>query len=358
MRPLRVEYEGAVYHVMARGQERGTIFRDDGDRNMFLEDLEGIVRDQRWVIHGYCLMTNHYHLLVETPLANLSVGMHLLNGRYSQAYNLGNARRGHLFEDRFKAIVVEKEAYLLELCRYVVLNPVRAGMVPSAGDYRWSNYRATAGEATEPGFLTVAWTLGQFGNGTDTAQIGYRRFVAAGKGAASPLDEATGQVFLGGPGFIAEMRRRLGAEAAEPSKAIPRIQRAAGFFRLEDVLAVVSGEYGLSAEQLTTAWRRGEERAVALYLARRLTGLSGVKLGERFGVTGVRVSQLVSEVERSPDAALRRRVQGLEARIRETTGSNGPGTLSGYGEVSRATSGNRSGSLTEATERSTSRSGQ
>ena len=248
--PLRVEYEGAVYHVMARRQERGAIFRDDADRSRFLENLEGVVRDQRWVIHGYCLMTNHYHLLVETPLANLSVGMHLLNGRYSQAYNLGHARKGHLFEDRFKAIVVEKEAYLLELCRYVVLNPVRAGMVPSAGDTRWSN------------------------------------------------------------------------------------------------------------EELTTAWRRGEERAVGLYLARRLTGLSGVRLGERFGVSGVRVGQLGRDVEGSEDAALRRRVQGLEARIRETSGQNGPGAFSGYGEVFRATRGNRSGSLTEATERSTSRSGQ
>ena len=326
-RPLRVEYEGAVYHVMARGQERGAIFRDDADRIRFLEDLEGVVRDQRWVIHGYCLMTNHYHLLVETPLANLSVGMHLLNGRYSQAYNLGHARKGHLFEDRFKAIVVEKESYLLELCRYVVLNPVRAGMVPSAGDYRWSNYRATAGEVTEPGFLTVAWTLGQFGSEPGRARTGYRRFVAAGKGAASPLDAATGQVFLGGPAFVAEMRRRLGAEAAEPSKAIPRSQRAAGFLRLEHVLAVVAGEYGLSAEELTTAWRRGEERAVALYLARRLTGLSGVRLGERFGVSGVRVSQLVRDVEGSEDAALRRRVQGLEARVRETSGSDGRGEI-------------------------------
>lgn len=323
-RPLRVEYEGAVYHVMARGQERGAIFRDDSDRCRFLEDLEGVVRDQRWVIHGYCLMTNHYHILVETPLANLSVGMHLLNGRYSQAYNLGYARKGHLFEDRFKAIVVEKEAYLLELCRYVVLNPVRAGMVPSAGDYRWSNYRATAGETAVPGFLTVDWTHGQFGSEPGRVQAGYRRFVAAGEGAASPLDEASGQVFLGRPAFIAEMRRRLGAEAAEPSKAIPRAQRAAGFFRLEDVLAVVTGEYGLSARELTTAWRRGEERAVALYLARRLTGLSGVKLGERFGVTGVRVSQLVRDVEQSGDAALRRRVQVLEARIRETAGPNDP----------------------------------
>lgn len=261
VRPLRLEYEGAVYHVMARGQERRAIFRDDTDRDRFLEDLEGVVRDQRWVIHGYCLMTNHYHLLVETPLANLSVGMHLLNGRYSQAFNLAHARKGHLFEDRFKAIVVEKEAYLLELCLYVVLNPVRAGRVPYSGDYRWSNSRATAGEATEP------------------------------------------------------------------SKAIPRSQRSAGFFRLEDVLAVVAGEYGLSAEELTTAWRRGKERAVAPYLARRLTGLSGVRLGERFGVTGVRVSQLVRDVEGSRDASLRRRVQGLEARIRETTGPNGPGGI-------------------------------
>jgi REP element-mobilizing transposase RayT len=137
---------------MARGHERGAIYREDEDRERFLRELGNVVIEQAFVIHAYCLMTNHYHLLIETRQANLSVGMQLLNGRYGQAFNFARKRKGHLFEDRYKAILVEKESYLLELGRYVVLNPVRAGMARSARDYRWSNYRATAGDVGSLGF--------------------------------------------------------------------------------------------------------------------------------------------------------------------------------------------------------------
>lgn len=319
-RPLRLEYAGAVYHVMARGQERGAIYRGDEDRERFLEELGEVVGERRWVLHGYCLMTNHYHLLVETPEANLTSGMQLLNGRYSQAFNREQRRKGHLFEDRYKAVVVEKEGYLLELCRYLVLNPVRAGMARSAREWRWSNYRATAGETARPGFLEVDWTLSQFGKEARRAREAYRRFVAEGRGAASPMEKVTGQVFLGGAGFVAEMRRRLEEEGADLPRAIPRAQREAGFVDVEDVVAAVAEEYGLSKEDLGEAWRRGEERpvarAVAVTLARRLTGATGVKLGERFGITSARVSQLAKGIEESEDASVVRRVARLEAALR------------------------------------------
>ena len=315
-RPLRMEYAGAVYHVMARGQERGAIFRADEDRDGFLEELGEAVGERRWVLHGYCLMTNHYHLLVETPEANLSSGMQLLNGRYSQSFNSQRRRRGHLFEDRYKSVVVEKESYLLELCRYLVLNPVRAGMVRAAREWRWSNYRATAGEAARPTFLEVNWTLSQFGTDGGKARESYRRFVAEGRGKASPMEQVTGQVFLGGPAFVAEMRRRLEEESGELSKAIPRAQREAGFLDVEEVVAAVAEDYGLPRDALGEAWRRGEERAVAVYLSRRLTGASGVKLGERFGITSARVSQLSKGIDETGDATLRRRVARLEEKLR------------------------------------------
>lgn len=313
-RPLRLEYPGAVYHVMSRGQERGQVFRDDGDRERFLLDLDRAVQEERWVVHGYCLMTNHYHLLVETPEANLSIGMQRLNGRYSQAFNLGHSRKGHVFEDRYKAIVVEKESYLLELCRYVVLNPVRAGMVRSAREFRWSNYRATSGEGEQPAFLEVDWTLRCFGAQRAKAREAYRRFVSEGKGAGSPMDEVSGQVFLGSPVFLADMKRRL--EEQTLSTAIPRAQRQLGFVTLGAVLETVAAEYGMTLEALLAPWRRGEERAVAAHLARRLTGLSAVKIAERLGVTAVRVSQLAKSVEGSSDPGLKRRVAGLEKGLR------------------------------------------
>ena len=322
-RPLRLEYQGAVYHVMARGQERGAIYREDGDRERFLDELSRVVVEQRWVVHGYCLMTNHYHLLVETPEANLSTGMQLLNGRYSQAFNVQWSRKGHLFEDRYKAIVVEKESYLLELCRYVVLNPVRARMVRSPREWRWSNYRATSGEAGTPGFLDVGWTLEQFGTEASQAREGYRRFVAEGQGAGSPMDGVTGQVFLGGAEFVLEMRRRLDAEGVELPRAIPRAQRQVGFRGLDEVIAAVAEELGIAEEELSEAWRRGDERAVAVTLARRLTGASGVEIGKRFGVTSARVSQLVRKVEESKDPKLTRCVSRIEDRFRRGPGRRG-----------------------------------
>src|SRR6185369_14352378 len=132
-RPLRLEFEGALYHVTSRGNERSPIFRDDRDRTKFLEILGSIASVSRWAVHAYCLMGNHYHLLLETPRPNLSAGMQRINGRYTQWFNRRHRRAGHLLQGRFKAILVERDPHLLELCRYVVLNPVRAGMAAGAG---------------------------------------------------------------------------------------------------------------------------------------------------------------------------------------------------------------------------------
>ena len=154
-RPLRVEYEGAVYHVTSRGNAREDIFLDNRDRSRFLEMLGDVVARYGWICHAYCLMTNHYHLLIETPEANLSRGMHLLNGVYTQWFNRRHKRVGHLLQGRFKAILVEKESHLLELARYIVLNPVRAKMVRSVRDWPWDSYRATSDQSDVPEFLTV-----------------------------------------------------------------------------------------------------------------------------------------------------------------------------------------------------------
>jgi len=128
-RPLRLSYPGALYHVTARGNARQAIYTDDADRQMFLLVLEDVETRYHWLCHAYCLMDNHYHLLLETPQGNLSAGMRQVNGVYTQRFNRRHGRVGHIFQGRFKAILVERESYLLELCRYLVLNPVRAGIV-------------------------------------------------------------------------------------------------------------------------------------------------------------------------------------------------------------------------------------
>jgi len=143
-RPLRIEFPGAVYHVTSRDNTRAPIFIDDSDREDFLSILGSVVRRYNWLCHAYCLMGNHYHLIIETIEGNISRGMRQLNGVYTQKFNWKHARTGHIFQGRFKAILVEKESYLLEVSRYVVLNPVRANMVERPEAWRWSNYAATA----------------------------------------------------------------------------------------------------------------------------------------------------------------------------------------------------------------------
>jgi REP element-mobilizing transposase RayT len=146
-RPLRIEFPGAVYHVTSRGNARAAIYADDTDRQTFLALLTQVVQRYHWLCHAYCLMDNHYHLVLETPEGNLAPGMRQVNGLYTQGYNRRHGRVGHVLQGRYKALHIERDSYLLTVCRYVVLNPVRTGMVRTAQDYDWSSYRATAGEA-------------------------------------------------------------------------------------------------------------------------------------------------------------------------------------------------------------------
>jgi len=161
-RPLRIEYPGGVYHITNRGNDKKTVFKDDRDRETFLKILTFVNKRYHWICHAYCLMDNHYHLMIETPDANLSLGMRQLNGVYAQARNKRCNKTGHLFQGRYKAIVIQKDMHLLEVCRYIVLNPARAKMVEKPEGWKWSSYRATEGsEAPHPCF-TVAWIPGQF----------------------------------------------------------------------------------------------------------------------------------------------------------------------------------------------------
>ena len=152
-RPLRIEFPGAIYHITSRGNARLPIFEDITDRTRFLEVLDGVVKRFKWRCHAYCLMNDHYHLIVETPEGNLSLGMRQLNGVYTQSFNRRHRQGGHIFQGRYKAILVERETFLLDLCRYVVRNPVGAGLVKEAEKYFWSSYLATAGIEKRPPFL-------------------------------------------------------------------------------------------------------------------------------------------------------------------------------------------------------------
>ncbi|MBF0505983.1 MAG: transposase [Nitrospirae bacterium] len=222
-RPLRIEYPGAVYHVTARGNARKHIFKAQGDRETLLAVLSSTVKRYNWLCHAYCLMDNHYHLLIETPDSNLSKGMRQLNGVYTQAFNRRHNQCGHIFQGRYKAIVVDKESHLAELCRYVVLNPVRAKIVSRPGDWQWSSYNITAGLKKAPDFLSVDWLLGFFGSDRVKASERFQNFVLSGIGSESPWQRLKGQVLLGDEGFVENLKDALSSKTI--IKEIPRIQR-------------------------------------------------------------------------------------------------------------------------------------
>jgi REP element-mobilizing transposase RayT len=182
-RPPRLQAHGATYHVTTRGNRKQEIFTDTRDRLRFLQLLGQSVELLGWRCHTYCLMTNHYHLLVQTPEPDISRGMHRLNGVYAKWFNWRHDYGGHLFERRFHDQLVEGHAHLLELTRYIVLNPVRAGLVRTAGEWRWSSYNATIGRAQQPAFLTTSWVLSLFSADPNRARELYAEFVEAGAAA-------------------------------------------------------------------------------------------------------------------------------------------------------------------------------
>jgi len=222
-RPLRLEFPGAIYHVTSRGNARGAIFLDEQDRVLFLGVLGEAVARFGWLCHAYCLMNNHYHLLLETPDPNLSLGMRQLNGVYTQRFNRRHERVGHVFQGRFTAILVDRDSYLLELARYVVLNPVRAGAVKNPARYPWSSYRASVGAAPTPSWLSTDWILGQFAKTRAVARRRYAAFVAEGKRRPSPWSALKGQVLIGSEAFVERMRPLL--EDKSDLKKVPRHHR-------------------------------------------------------------------------------------------------------------------------------------
>jgi len=222
-RPLRLQFDGAIYHVTSRGNARDDIFDDDADRHAFLECLGNVVQRFHWLCHAYCLMDNHYHLVIETPEANLAQGMRQLNGIYTQRYNRRHRTVGHLFQGRYKAILIQKESHLQEVCRYVVLNPVRANAIEKVEQWKWSSYRGTAGLSTCPPWLTVDWVLSQFGKERQQAASQYRRFVREGIAGPSIWEGVRAQVLLGEEDFVEKLQGYV--KGHEEIAEIPRAQR-------------------------------------------------------------------------------------------------------------------------------------
>ena len=276
-RPLRIEYPGAFYHVTSRGNAQADIYLGDSDRELFLDTLAGVIRRFGWVCHAYCLMDNHYHLVIETPEANLSQGMRQLNGIYTQRFNRRHHRVGHVFQGRYKAILVERDAYLLELLRYVVLNPVRAGMVKDAGAWAWSSYRATAGIVASPEWLSTKWLLAQFGNQRKRCMRRYEEFVNEGLNKEPIWNDLNEQIYLGKADFVARIKSEL-SDATDLSE-VPKVQ----WKRVKKTL----DEYA----------RETDDRHTAMARAYLEGGYRMNEIAQKFGVHYATVSRAVKKQE-------------------------------------------------------------
>ena len=275
-RPLRIEYPGALYHVTARGNRRSPIYFDDGDRYIWLEILGRICKRFNFVVHAYCQMTDHYHLMIETVDGNLAQGMRQLNGQYAQQLNWRHDLVGHLFQGRYKAFLVQKASYLLELSRYIVLNPVRAGIADGPDGWDWSSYRMMVSQFAAPAWLERDWLLGQFGSDRAAAVEAYRSFVHAGIGGASPLAAARADLLLGDEVFRRESAARVAAE---------------------NMIAVARPQRRLSAQSLSQYRHLYIDRDEAIAQAYWSTAYSMSEIGDYFGVTYQTVSRAVTRIE-------------------------------------------------------------
>jgi len=276
-RPLRVKYPGALYHIIVRGNAKQDIFLDDKDRRKFLSWLANAVKTHNLVVYAYCLMSNHFHLLVETPDSNISEAMHDLNGNYSQWFNFRHGRVGHLVQDRFKAFVIEKESYLLAVARYIVLNAVRAGLVDHPHKWKWCSYNATAGLTKTPSWLNVDWILGNFGDTRARAQKAYRRFVEDGIGGPDPHDGVEHDFILGTPQFVHWIWDNHTA-GSEKLKDHPRQQRIVGRPTLKELFDTV-----------TTL----KERNSAICLARLRCGYLNTEIARHIGLSNSTIGKIV-----------------------------------------------------------------
>ena len=294
-RQLRIEYDGAFYHVTSRGNQRGKIFWDDRDRERLKTILERTKERYGYLLHGYVFMSNHYHLLIETPRANIKQIMQNINTSYTVFVNRRYHRFGHLFQGRYKAFIVDKERYLLGLGRYIHLNPVRAGVVRRPEDFRWSSYCDYIGSRNE-GLVDTDETLGLFSRKRGIAIRRYREFVKEGLGGGSPLENGTGSI-LGDEGFRERVVRYL---RVLPDKgAIPEIRKIRKRQGVDEIVRGVGKYYGLPEVDLLRRRRRTEgQRKIAVYLSKVLSGEKNAEIGSVFGITIQAVSNAVRSVEK------------------------------------------------------------
>lgn len=289
-RPLRIEFPGAVYYVTARGNAGASLFAGLKDGQRFLDLLQREIEQQRWLCHGYCLLEDHFHLLLETPEANLGRGMARLSMTYSQWFGRHHNRQGHLFQGRYKAVIVEKDQWLASLARHIVLNPVRIGAVNRADQWRWSSYRALAGIEAAPSWLETGFILSK----TGASPGAWSDYVEEGLDAPSPWDHLRAGHYLGGERFLRSLAERI---KDLPEDQITASARHPARPTANMVCDAVATEGGVPPERLFDRSTAPDAFRVTMYLLRRAANLPLKQVAGMGGVSPGRISQIQRAIE-------------------------------------------------------------
>jgi REP element-mobilizing transposase RayT len=308
-RPLRIIYSGAFYHVTSRGNERKNIFKSKKDRERFLEYLASATFRYDAVIHTYCLMDNHYHLLLETPSANLSQIMRHINGAYTTYFNIKHKRAGHLFQGRFRAILVDKDAYAKELSRYIHLNPVRAEIVATPENYEWSSYQYYIGLKKSPDWLKKDFILGYFGCKIKEANSEYKKFVRRllKKEYESPLEQAVGSALLGGHEFIDFIKNNYLFDKKK-IKDIPELKNFSRKPELDEIFNTIDIVLNMDPPLA---------RNVKMYFARHYSGKPLKDIAKYFNIGDSGVSQASRRISMKirEDRKLKKKIEQIEMKL-------------------------------------------
>jgi putative transposase len=308
-RPLRVEYEHAFYHVISRGHRRENIYRNDGDRQNFLNKLSRVAERLQLKIHAYVLMSNHYHLLIETPQANIVKAMHDLNAGYANWYRTKYGLIGSIFQGRYKAIIVEKDEYLLVLSTYIHLNPVKAGMVKTPGEYVWSSYRSYSGENKPPLFLYMDEISSKFNKKSD-----YVRYVLSylkDEKEIAREDVYGRNSFLGSDGFIRQALAGFGR--GKRSDGEVNDEKELRQISLDDILEVMMTTFHIGDDEIRNRKKGNVYRKMFIYMLRKHTALSLREIGEMLEMK----YRAVSELERyfADELTKNQQIHKMVARI-------------------------------------------
>jgi putative transposase len=300
-RPLRVEYPGAYYHIMNRGNRREDIFISNYDREKFLAYLAIITERFSINVHTYCLMNNHYHLLIETSEPNLSNAVKWLNGSYATDVNTKRKKGGHLFQGRFKSIIIEADEYLKHLSRYIHLNPVRAKIVENPSDFKWSSYPAFIGKEKEPEWLETNWLLSCFGKSKKEGKRNYKQFVEDidVKAVENPHKNLIGGFILGETDF-ADWIKETFLSGKKEDKEIPQLKRLKPRLTPDAIVEGVCEEFSTDKDSvIKKGAKRNKARDMAIYLSKDKCGITCKELGEYYGnVSGATITMAYNRIEK------------------------------------------------------------